>query len=177
MPIWLEVIIQLIQSVVPALVVFFTVQTLLKQYLGSQYQLKQLELKNKDTDTTLPLRLQAYERLSLYCERISIPNLLLRLRGEGMSNSQLKNALLIAIQQEYEHNTTQQIYVSDTLWKIVQFARDEVVQVITGMAETLEPSSNARELATALLNYLASQPTLGFEKAQLAIKKEVQTLF
>ena len=177
MPIWLEVIIQLIQSVVPALVVFFTVQTLLKQYLGSQYQLKQLELKNKDTDTTLPLRLQAYERLSLYCERISIPNLLLRLRGEGMSNSQLKNALLIAIQQEYEHNTTQQIYVSDTLWKIVQFARDEVVQVITGMAETLEPSNNARELATALLNYLASQPTLGFEKAQLAIKKEVQTLF
>ncbi|NJL76941.1 MAG: hypothetical protein HC892_19875 [Saprospiraceae bacterium] len=177
MPIWLEVIIQLIQSVVPALVVFFTVQTLLKQYLSSQYQLKQLELKNKDIDTTLPLRLQAYERLSLYCERISIPNLLLRLRSESMSNSQLKNALLIAIQQEYEHNTTQQIYVSDTLWKIVQFARDEVVQVITGIAETIEPSGNAKELATALLNYLASQPTLGFEKAQLAIKKEVQTLF
>jgi hypothetical protein len=177
MPNWLEVILQLLQSILPALVVFITVYYLMKQFLGNQVQLRQLEWNGKNADTTLPLRLQAYERLSLFCERISIPNLLLRLRTEDMTNNQLKVALLIAIQQEYEYNISQQIYVSDTLWKIIQYARDEAVQIITGIAENVEPKNPARELASSLLNYLQAQPPLGFEKAQLGIKKEVQVLF
>src|SRR5690606_3917144 len=113
MPVWLSVILEIIKITIPALIVFATVHTLLKQYLEKQYQLRKLDLKQDQTKTTTRLRLQAYERLSLFCERISIPSLILRLRSEKMNAMELRLAMMIAIQKEFEHNITQQVYVSD----------------------------------------------------------------
>ena len=88
MPQWLSVILELVKITVPALIVFLTVYYLMKHFLENQYQVKMLEYKQNQQNTTIPLRLQAYERLSLFCERISIPSLVLRVRGEGMPASE-----------------------------------------------------------------------------------------
>ena len=88
MPQWLSVILELVKITVPALIVFLTVYYLMKHFLENQYQVKMLECKQNQQNTTIPLRLQAYERLSLFCERISIPSLVLRVRGEGMPASE-----------------------------------------------------------------------------------------
>ncbi|MEM9991612.1 MAG: hypothetical protein AAF738_07595, partial [Bacteroidota bacterium] len=138
---------------------------------------KQLELKEKQQDATLPVRLQAYERLALFCERISPSSLVLRLRTEEMQVADLKVALLLAIQQEYEHNISQQIYVSDQLWQILQLARNEIVYTITNTAQQLPPTDNATELAKQLFASTQQEQIDILLQAQLAIKKEVGTLF
>ena len=150
MPVWLSVILEIVKITVPALVVFLTVYYLLKQFLEGQHKLRLLDLKQSQQKESLPLRFQAYERLSLFCERIALPNLILRIRKEGMTSAQLQLSLMLAIQQEYEHNITQQVYVSDQLWQIVKIARDDAVNTIDVVSESVDPKSSAKELADAL---------------------------
>jgi len=169
---WLEVVLEIVKITVPALVVFITVYYLFRQYLEGQQRLKAMELRQAQQGTTLPMRLQAYERLSLYCDRMLMPNLLLRVKRPGMTASELRVALLLAIQQEFEHNITQQVYVSDQLWQIIRLARDDSMDVISTAAEEVEPRAEADVLARAILDRLNQRGSLGLETALQAIKKE-----
>ncbi len=172
MPTWLSFILELVKLTVPALIVFLTAYYILKTYLENQYRLQAAELRKGQLEMTLPLKLQAYERLSMLCERISIPNLLLRIRKEGMTAGELRVALLLAIQQEYEHNITQQVYVSEQLWEIIKMARDEAVNMVSLVAEKAGPRADGKELAQALFNMVNQREITAVEKALLAIKKE-----
>lgn len=176
MPVWLSVILEIVKITIPALIVFLTVYYLLKQYLTGQQQMKMLDLRKSQQEATLPIRLQAYERLSLLCERISVPNLLLRVRREGMSASELRLALLLAIQQEYEHNITQQVYVSQQLWEIIKIARDDAVNTVSLIAEKMDSQASGKEFSEALVNFLAQRESTGPDKALQAIKKEAGLL-
>ncbi len=172
MPTWLSFILELVKLTVPALIVFLTAYYILKTYLDSQYRLQAAELRKGQLSMTLPLKLQAYERLSMLCERIAIPNLLLRIRKDGMTAGELRVALLLAIQQEYEHNITQQVYVSEQLWEIIKMARDEAVNLVALMAEKTGPRADGKELAQALFNIVNQREVMAGDKALLAIKKE-----
>lgn len=173
---WVTTILEIIKITVPALIVFFTVSHLLKSYLDKQYQLRALEYKQNQQKTTIPLRLQAYERLSLFCERIAIPNLLLRTREEGQTSAALRLRLLLTIQQEFEYNITQQVYVSSQLWQIIKISRDDTVTIIDAIADKVEPNSSSKELAGKLLEYLARQEFTSLDKALSAIKKEASIM-
>lgn len=169
-------ILEIIKIAIPAFIVYWTVQSLLKNYLDKQYQLRVLEGQQAQKGTTLPMRFQSYERLSLFCERISIPNLILRLRSGDMNVKNLRITMLLAIQQEYEHNITQQIYVSDQLWKIITMARDHTVTTINGVASSLDENASAKVLADTLFEYLNGQEGDPLQTALLAIKKETASL-
>ncbi|MCB0593129.1 MAG: hypothetical protein H6557_30375 [Lewinellaceae bacterium] len=172
MPTWLSFILEVLKLTIPALIVFLTAYYILKTYLENQYRLKMAEIKQGQIQTTLPLKLQAYERLSMLCERIAIPNLLLRIRKDGMTAGELQVSLLLAIQQEYEHNITQQVYVSGQLWEIIKMARDEAVNVVALVAEKVGPRADGKELAQALFNIVNQREAMAVEKALMAIKKE-----
>ena len=173
---WLIALLEIIKITVPALVVFITVYYLMKTYLDKQYRLKVLEFKQSQGNTTIPLRLQAYERLSLFCERIAAPSLMLRLREEDQTNAALRMAMLITIQQEFEYNITQQVYVSDPLWQIIKISRDNTVMDINGMYEKVDPKGSSKELATVLLSQSESQSASSLNTALSAIKKEASLL-
>ncbi|MBK9015719.1 MAG: hypothetical protein IPM82_17540 [Saprospiraceae bacterium] len=173
---WLIALLEIIKITVPALVVFFTVYYLMKTYLDKQYQLKVLEFRQNQGNTTIPSRLQAYERLSLFCERIAIPSLMLRLREEGQTNAALRLAMLLNIQQEFEYNITQQVYVSEQLWQIIKISRDNTVMDINGMYEQVDPKGASKQLATVLLSQTDSQSASSLNTALLAIKKEASLL-
>lgn len=173
---WLSVILEIIKVTIPALIVFLTVYYLLKTYLDKQYQVKLLKFKQKQHGVTIPLRLQAYERLSLFCERITIPSLVLRLKQEDQNAAIFRVALLMTIQQEFEYNITQQVYVSDQLWQIIKISRDETVNIINGLAEKVDPKAPSKELAGVLLKYVEAQPSSALDKALIAIKKEASIL-
>ncbi len=176
MPVWLEVILEIVKITVPALIVFFTVYSLLKQYLEGQYKSQMLQFKQNQNNTTIPLRLQAYERLSLFCERISIPNLILRLRTDDMTATDLRLALMLGIQQEFEHNITQQVYVSDQLWQIVKISRDDTLNIINLVYNSVDPKSDGREYAGTIFKYLQTREAISTERALVAIKKEAGLL-
>lgn len=177
MSVILNALLEIVKITIPALVVFWTIKTIMTEYLERQYRIRQLELNKDQRQITLPLRLQAYERLSLFCERITIPNLILRIRTKEMTNAELRMAIVLTVQQEYEHNVAQQIYVSDELWRIIQFSRDEAIRVVTGISESVEPNENSKGLVDALFKYIDESDANIVSITQSAIRKEIQLLF
>lgn len=125
---------------------------------------------------TMPMRFQAYERLTLLCERIAVPNLIMRLRTEGSSANDLRLAMLIAIQQEFEHNVTQQIYVSDSLWNILKIARDNTAEIINIAAEKIDAKADSNALISEIFKILSEQTSDSLSKAQAAIRQEAALL-
>ena len=134
------------------------------------------EIQLKKSKMSLTLRLQAYERLTLLCERITIPNLIKRFRTEGASAADLRLAMLIGIQQEFEHNVTQQIYVGENLWNIVKIARDNTAEIINIAAENLDTKADSTILINELFKILSEQQVDSLAKAQAAIRQEAASL-
>ncbi len=169
---FLDFLLELLKLTIPGLVVFFTAWYLIREFLQKQVQLKQVEINQQARKTTLPLKLQAYERLALLMERIQVPNLVLRIRVDGTNAAALRIALLMAIQQEFEHNVSQQVYVSDNLWEIVKLARQEIEQIINGVAEQVDPKADSRVLGDALVMFWEKLEEPATSKALKAIRKE-----
>ncbi len=171
---------RLLLFIIPAGTIFLLIRFLMRDYFSQRIlyakatELQKIpELEGK----SISFRLQAYERLSLLCERISIPNLLLRLRTNQMTNADLRTAMLLAIQQEYEHNISQQIYVSDQLWQLLQFARTDAVDTISTAYAATQPEENALQLAEKLFQSLNEKEINVLEKVQSAIRTETKLLF
>jgi hypothetical protein len=177
MPQWLDLIFEILKITIPALIVYVTARNLLGQHLQTSERMMAMRNKAAKMEETLPLRLQAYERLSLFCERIALPNLLLRLQEKGQTAGQLKVALYLAIQQEYEHNISQQVYMSAALWDIIKQARDNTMQAIDSVSDIIEPDLPARQLSRALLDQAAPSSNAALALALRAIKKEASVLF
>jgi len=168
-----NVILDIIKTTVPALIVFATVYYLFKTYIQQQYHLESLKIQKINAKNTLPLKLQAYERLVLLCERISIETLIYRLNTPGMEAIELRNALMIAIQQEYEHNLTQQIYVSENLWQIIKLAKEQMQNII-GSVST---GSSTSEFVANLYKTFSELKTNPVDFAKTALKKETELIF
>jgi hypothetical protein len=168
----MDTLLEIIKITLPALTVFLTVWFILREFFKAQMQQKSLELRQQSTGTSLPLKLQAYERVILYCERLSLPNMLLRLRNQGMSNAELRLAMMVTIQQEYEYNITQQLYTSRELWEIIKLCRDNTLNIINLAYEKVDPKGDCDALAD-LLNHLApQQDASGLQQAIQATKQE-----
>jgi hypothetical protein len=103
---------------------------------------------------TKPLRLQAYERLVLLCERISLPSLISRLNLPGISAREMQMLLIESIKQEYEYNISQQVYVSTLSWDAVRNLRDQSMLIINQIANVLPPDARASDLNKQLLEVI-----------------------
>ena len=172
---WLDTLLEILKLTIPGLIVFITVYFVLRQFLANQYQSRLIELKKEQQGITLPLRLQAYERLTLLCERITIPSLIIRLRKDAMMAKDLQLSLMVAIQQEFEHNLSQQLYVSPELWEIVCIAKDETVNTLNRVLIQMDENASGLDFSRELFAHLANQKVLPLDKALLAIKKEAGT--
>ena len=155
----------------------YLIYTLTKKYFDQQSNARAAEIQQQRLQATLPLRLQAYERLLLLCERISIPNLVGRLRTEGSSASDLRMAMLMAIKQEFEHNVTQQIYVSESLWKILLMARDNTANAVDIVAQKLDKNATSEAFISEISTFLTEQSSVdSIGMAQSAIRQEAASL-
>ncbi|MEM9837197.1 MAG: hypothetical protein AAF828_11880 [Bacteroidota bacterium] len=133
----------------------------------------QQKMASQEENGRTALKLQAYERLSLLMERMAVQNLLLRRPAADLSAQQYTASLLFAIREEFEHNVTQQVYVSDQLWLIILQARDNVSQLIVRAAEGAE---SGQQVANRLLHMSQNQPSDPIALAQSAIRRESATL-
>lgn len=162
----------LLALVLSSSVVLLAVWLMFRLYFRHQMQMYLLEGRKSKESLTLPLRLQAYERLILLFNRIDIPDLVLRLKAEDTSAGTLKAALLVAIQQEFEHNLTQQLYVSEALWQVMQQARMQTMDIIMAAADGLPPEATAEDYARQLIDLALSRETLPAQIAIRAIRTE-----
>jgi len=106
---------------------------------------------------TVPLQLQAYERLVLLVERISLPNLVGRMNHPHLSSRELQVLLLENIKQEFEYNVTQQVYVTQHAWNAVQNLKDQNMLIINQVANVMPPQSTGHELSRQLMEVIMSQ--------------------
>jgi hypothetical protein len=173
----MEILLELLKLTVPTLVAIGAVYLLFNRFLTAQHQLQLVDIQKRMLDSTLPMRLQAYERLSLYCERIQLENLLFRLHVPQAKASDLRSALLLTIQQEYEHNISQQMYVTGALWQIIKAARDMTRQIVLDVAADLPADADNKQLEMALLQYLHENNANAADMALQAIRTEASGLF
>src|SRR5476649_2344211 len=100
---------------------------LFKPYLDRSENIQLIELKKTISNQTLPLRLQAYERIVLFIERVNPANLLIRLNGTAFPAAELHSLIVAEIRNEYQHNVTQQLYVSARAWAVVKRMKDDTL--------------------------------------------------
>lgn len=143
-----------------------------KKFFETQLQLKSMEPKPELKSDQKVLKLQAYERLLLFCERVSLPTLLLRIASGSISAKGLHSALIMAIQQEYEHNVTQQLYISDQLWEIIKLAKNQMIEIISQAKDGLGTEASGTDLSNELMDFVTKQNMTPIDTAKMAIKKE-----
>lgn len=166
---------QVLIVVIPAGLVLLAAYLILKKFTDHQTSLTRLQMGKELTFQHLQVKLQAYERITLFLERIDIPSLLLRIRMSTMTNSDLHQSLLIAIEKEYEHNLVQQLYISDELWKIIKVAKDTNISLITQLYEKTDGTENGQQLSDLLMKSYNNIPN-PIPKATSAVKRELQVL-
>ena len=120
---------------------------------------------------TVPLRIQACERLILYIERIQFPVLIKRVFYPGISRNDFQFALLQNVQDEFEHNLAQRLYVSETTWQLIVLAKEEVLQNLNAVF-----GDNPDADVALIAQQLASFENPMAEKAVVNIKKEFNSL-
>lgn len=124
---------------------------------------------------SLPLRLQAYERMALYLERIEPNQLVMRIHAPGLTIAQEQNLLLTAIRSEFEHNLSQQIYISNDVWNKICDAKNDIIEIINTVAEQMDETADNQQFAESLLIASAQKPVV--DQALVILKNDVQKLF
>lgn len=168
----------IIKLAAAGLIVFFTAWLYIRAFLNKRYNYQLLALRKEGLQHTLPLRLQAYERVILFLERIDPANMLVRLHVSGMSAAEMQNIILADIRAEYQHNVSQQIYVSQATWNTVKKIRDDTISMVSSAVRTLPENASAGDLSRSVLMHLAAlEQENPYEIALDIVKQDVRSLF
>ena len=171
----LAFILDIIKYTIAGLIVFFAAWYVIREYLTQDTINNSREIKKANLAHTLPLKLQAYERITLFLERINPSNMLVRLHVAGLSAREMQNVILSDIRAEYQHNISQQIYVTDTSWNVVRKMKEETISMIHNAVSGLPENASAIELSKIVLAHLANlQEENPYDLALRIVKREVQ---
>lgn len=148
-----ETIITLFLSLIPSIIIAAMSYTFFKNHVDNENRQRQFLLQKDLQKQSLPLRLQAYERMALFLERISPNKLIVRVQPTSSNKEDYENLLVASIEQEYEHNLAQQIYISDKCWDIINAAKNTTIQLIrkASMQEKVDSASKLREVVLSAL--------------------------
>ncbi len=174
----MEPIIDLLKIILPAAAVFLAAFFLIQKFLKDNQSRRDHELKKASINLTTPQKIQAYERIVIYLERINPNNLVVRVNKHGMTSRQLHQELVSTIKAEYEHNISQQIFVSHNTWELVKTSKEEIIKLINISATKVPHDAPSNELAMMILNIVANiDKKLPNEIALEYAKKEIAKIF
>lgn len=174
----MEYFIEILKIILPAGAVFAASYLIVKKFLDNEQKRRDSEIKKSNQATTTPLRLQAYERIIIFLERISPSSLVVRVNKNGMTAQQLHLELIRTIKSEYEHNMSQQIYMGAGAWELVKNAKEEIIKLINISSTKIPHENSSNELAMMVINISSSLgKKLPNEIALDYIKKEVSQIF
>ncbi len=150
---------------------------LFKPYLDKQNQVQLLELKRSVSTQTLPLRLQAYERVVLFIERINPSNMLIRLNAGSLSAAELHIVVVNEIRNEFQHNITQQIYVSSRVWAVMKRVKEDTMSLVNNAIKGLPEGASAMDLSKTILIHLSQLEDDPYEIAVNLVRQDLEELF
>lgn len=171
----MNILLEIIEILIPSLIVFLTAFFSIKYFIENDQKKRLLELKQTSRSVVTPIRLQAYERMAMFLERIEPTQLVLRLNDPQLTVYQFQTLLISSIRGEFEHNLSQQVYISSEVWDKIKMAKEEMIKIVNLSASKFDTDAPSTNLATAIFEQTASvSPT---HKAMEALKEELRMLF
>lgn len=160
----------LIPSVVTGAIAFY----FFRMHTNNEEGRRRYLLQKDSQKDTLPVRLQAYERMALFLERIAIPSLVVRVAPVSKDKSAYENLLIKSIETEFDHNLSQQIYMTDECWNIIKAAKGATVQMIrkAAMSQTDSADKLREDILTETMEKSSPSAT-----ALSYVKKEIGELW
>ena len=168
---------EILKYLLPSLVVFATAYFLIRTFLDNEVRQMKEEKKDDGRKAVIPLRFQAYERMVLFLERISPPNLVLRVGRSQESKESFQADLLRTVREEYEHNLAQQVYISDNAWRLIQRAKEEVLSDINKAAGNMTDKNTVADYGQEVISMHLERKGRAHEEALQFLKKEVREFF
>ena len=173
----MEMVYDLLKITIPAALVLYLAYLLVRSFLQKQLDEIAFSVRQKNQEIVIPIRLQAYERITLLLERITPANLLSRLGNSEYSAEEFQQILVHEIRNEFNHNLSQQVYMSDSSWTYVTTAVEQTISLINSSAGTLEKDAKGIELARVVLESSAGEEMETAKQAIKFIKEEIQDVF
>ena len=168
--------IEILKYCIPALCVLLATWLVMHKFYKSETEKRLWELKRLSQKEISPLRMRAYERLALLLERTTPEHMLMDVNLTEMTILQLQQHMMRTIRLEYDHNLSQQVYVSDEVWQQIISARDQMVAFINALAQQLPADASTLDYAKMLITAYSTNGDTANEKALQALKNEARTL-
>ncbi len=150
---------------------------LVKDDIRTYFKLQFSDPKNESSNPLLSLRLQAYERLIVFTERINPSNLFIRLHQPGISIMALQTIILNEIRSEYQHNITQQLYVSSATWDVVKKLKEDTIAMVNNGVRSLPEDATGVDLSKKVLHHMTGIENNPYDLTLDLIKKDIHQLF
>lgn len=170
-------LVEILKITIPSLIVFLTAFYVLKTVLQKENENRKLQVVLQNQKIITPLRLQAYERIILFLERISPNSVIIRLQTPNMTVSQLHKEMLITIRSEFEHNLSQQLYLSVEAWEEIRNAKEKTIKLLNTAMEGLDPNENAIKLSQRIFEVLIEIEKSPTQEAIIFLKQEIKQLY
>lgn len=135
-------------SILPSVIIGLVAYYFFKMHTANEEGRRRYLIHKEAQKNAMPLRLQAYERMVLFLERINPAKLLIRITPQSSNKHDYEEYLIAQIEQEYEHNLTQQIYISAECWDIITTAKNATIQLIrkSNMSDKVDSANKLREV-------------------------------
>jgi hypothetical protein len=173
----MSVFVELTKYLLPLIILLIAVLLILNHF-AKQEQLKQkYELIKGNNKLITPVRLQAYERLILFLERIKPDALALRIKQTNMNALQMQILMLDTLRQEFNHNLTQQLYISEKTWSAIINAKEQITRLINLTGTKMSKNSTFNEFASSFIEMYNEFENKPIENTILVIKKEATEIF
>lgn len=173
----MQSLVELLKILIPAAAVLYGMYLTIQTFLQKQFEQKELDIKAKTIEITMPIRLQAYERMTLFLERITPANLLIRLGSPDIQAIDYQRVLLQEIREEFNHNLAQQVYISHETWEKIRTAMNDVVALINTSASEISPDATSINLSKKIFEKVINENQQPTTEALQTLKEEVQKMF
>jgi len=173
----MDALIEFGKIVIPAVIVMYAMFLVMRSFLMKDRESKLLDIRVKNNEIVMPIRLQAYERMCLFLERINPHNLIPRLNLSEYTSREFQQILLKEIREEYNHNLSQQVYMTDESWGMIKNAMEEVIMIINQAADQLKEEAKSIDLAKAIFEDIMERKIDPIDYPLKNLKDEIREVF
>lgn len=173
----MDALIDLIKILVPASVVLYAVYLMVRSFIIKEIELRKLEVRSRSLETILPVRLQAYERMTLFLERTAPQNLLIRINAPGLTARDFHKMLLDEVRNEYNHNVSQQVYIGEGVWSLIKNAKEDLTMLINEASSQVPADGSSIDLAKRIFELALEKKVDPMGHALSELKREIQQIF
>lgn len=167
-------VLQLLSFTIPSIITGAVAYYFFLAHTKNEEKKIKLAMLKSNQKLALPAKLQAYERMTLFLERINPSSLIIRVTSVNNDKNAYSVSLINSIEQEFEHNLAQQIYISEKCWSVIVASKNAIIHIIKKAAEDTS-ITNAQELRESILKIIlnSSSPSTA---ALSFLKDEVSTI-